>query len=379
MGSARQSEGVASGATVIATRAQGMLRVSLSGDWILTATLPRLDTLDRELSSYGRTPDVTWDLEQVGRIDDTGASLLLQAWGGQIPVSVHMKPEHAARFSALAEVPARTRARRRPGDPLVRLGEGGLALVRHGHALTVLLGQLLLDVLQLVRHPSRTPWREFFANVHRTGGQAMHITALIGFLVGVVLSYLSALLLQQYGADLYIINVVGIGTVRELGPLLAAVLVAGRSGSSMTAQLGVMRVTQELDALSVMGISHTMRLVLPKVAALSVTLPLIVLWTDAIGIIGGALSAQQQLGISVSQFMLGLPTAVPIENLWLGLGKAVVFGALIALVACHFGLRSQPNTESLGANTTASVVTSITLVIVVDAVTAVIFKDVGFT
>ena len=123
--------------------------------------------------------------------------------------------------------------------------------------IVLLAGQLVLDAVHLARRPLAIPWREILANIHRTGGQALPITALVGFLVGVVLSYLSARQLQAYGANIFIINILGIGIVRELGPMLAAILIAGRSGSSMTAQLGVMRLTQELDALAVMGISHT--------------------------------------------------------------------------------------------------------------------------
>jgi phospholipid/cholesterol/gamma-HCH transport system permease protein len=365
-------------ATIAAAREQGVLRVALGGEWTLARLLPRFQQLDAQLAAHGRARDAAWDLQKVDALDDSAAALLLRAWGGALPRAVQMRPEHAAHFEALQRVSMRTPERRRASDVLVRLGEAAAALVSHAAGLTTLLGHLLFDALSLVRRPGAIPWREVSANIHRTGGQALLITGLIGFLVGVVLSYLSALLLRQYGADMYIINVVGIGMVRELGPLLAAVLVAGRSGSSMTAQLGVMRVTQELDALSVMGISHTLRLVLPKVIALSITLPLVVAWTDAVGISAGALIAQQQLGISAVQFLVGLPASVPEINLWIGLGKAVVFGSLVALVACHFGLRIKPNTESLGENTTASVVTSITLVIVVDSVVAIIFKDVGF-
>ncbi len=366
-------------ATLAASRDDRGLRIALSGDWTLTRLLPRFAQLERELNTHGLAPQAVWDLQAVERLDDAAASLLLRAWGWRLPEAVSMKPEHAARFAALAQTPAvTTGAAGTPQDVLVRLGLVVFSVMAHAIGLTALLGQLLLDVLHLVRHPAQIPWREISANVHRTGGEALLITALVGFLVGVVLSYLSALLLRQYGADLYIINVVGIGIIRELGPLLAAILVAGRSGSSMTAQLGVMRVTQELDALSVMGISHTLRLVLPKVIALAITLPLIVAWTDALGLIGGALVAQDQLAIAFGQFVRGLPDAVPVANLWIGWGKAVVFGALIALVACHYGLRIKPNTESLGLNTTASVVTGITLVIVIDAGVAVLFRDVGF-
>ncbi|MGZ9014196.1 MAG: MlaE family ABC transporter permease, partial [Burkholderiales bacterium] len=183
--------------------------------------------------------------------------------------------------------------------------------------------------------------------------------------------------LRSFGADIYIVNLLGIAVIRELGPVLAAILVAGRSGSAMTAQIGVMRVTEELDALAVMGIAHTIRLVLPKMIALAVAMPLLILWTNAVALSGGMVSAQVQLGIDYRHFITSLPDAVPIANLWLGLGKGIIFGILIALIACHFGLRIKPNTESLGIGTTNSVVTGITVVIIVDAIFAIMFSDIG--
>lgn len=358
----------------------GRARLQLAGRWTLGDIAPRFADLHRELAAHARDPALDWDLRAVESLDDTGALLLLRAWARHRPTAVALKPEHAALLAALEATPSApprlpTRAAL---EPLIALGGAFLSLIRQLVALIELSGRLVLDALRLVRHPGLIPWREISANIHRTGGQALPITALVGFLVGVVLSYLSALQLRAYGADVYIVNVLGIGIIRELGPLLAAILVAGRSGSSMTAQLGVMRVTQELDALSVMGISHTLRLVLPKVLALAITLPLLVLWTDAIALIGGALVANRQIDISLSHFVRGLPEAVPTANLWIGFGKAVLFGALIALVACHHGLRVKPNTESLGTGTTAAVVAAITLVIVVDAIIAVAFSEVGF-
>jgi phospholipid/cholesterol/gamma-HCH transport system permease protein len=183
----------------------------------------------------------------------------------------------------------------------------------------------------------------------------------------------------MFGADVFLVNILGISITRELGPVLAAILVAGRSGSSMTAQLGVMRVTQELDAMSVMGIGYTTRLVLPKLIGLAVALPLLVVWTNAMALLGGMVAARAELGIGYRYFIDSFPGAVPIENLWLGVGKGAVFGVLIALLSCHFGLRIRPNTESLGAGTTSSVVTAITTVILVDAVFAIIFRDVGLS
>jgi phospholipid/cholesterol/gamma-HCH transport system permease protein len=203
------------------------------------------------------------------------------------------------------------------------------------------------------------------------------ITALVGFLIGVVLAYLTSQQLKQFGADAYIVNILGIALIRELGPMLAAILIAGRSGSAITAQIGVMRVTEELDAMRVMGISHSFRLVMPRAMALAVAMPLISVWTTLCALAGGMLAADVSLGITPTFFMTALPEAVSLSTLILASAKSVVFGVLIALIACHFGLRVQPNTQSLGEGTTASVVASITAVILVDALFAVLFKDVG--
>jgi len=238
-------------------------------------------------------------------------------------------------------------------------------------------GQMLLDLWHLFRHPSEMPWKEVAANIYKAGALALPVTGLVGFLIGVTISYLSALQLRSVGADLFIVNILGISIIRELGPVLVAVLVAGRSGSAMTAQIGVMRVTEEIDALSAMGVSRSIRVILPKLLALTAVMPLLVLWASAIALIGGMLSAMLQLDISLAYFVDNLQRAVPVANLVIGLAKGLVFGFIIAWVACHFGLRVKPNTESLSANTTTSVVTSITLVILVDAVFAVTTRGMG--
>jgi phospholipid/cholesterol/gamma-HCH transport system permease protein len=248
----------------------------------------------------------------------------------------------------------------------------------HLSGFVALIGQLVLDLGKFLLAPQRGPWKEISANIYHIGYQALGITALVGFLIGVVLSYLSAQQLHTFGGDIYLVNILGMSVIRELGPLLAAILVAGRSGSSITAQLGVMRVTEELDAMLVMGLPHGFRLVMPKVLALAIAMPLLVIWTDAMALIGGMAAAKVELGLSARYFLHGLPDAVPLANYWIGLGKGVVFGSLIALVACHFGMRIKPNTESLGQGTTASVVTAITVVILADAVFAIVFSGVGF-
>jgi phospholipid/cholesterol/gamma-HCH transport system permease protein len=355
--------------------AQGRPWVRVTGIWRLPELAPILGTLQTQLAAAG---GAGWDLTQVSRLDQAGAAVLWRAWGARLPEPLALRPEHEGLFAQLREVQgAPATFRRRSASPLMRLGFRVLAFADHLGDFTRLTGRVVLDLFRLPREPARIPWKEISANVYRTGAQALGITALVGFLVGVVLSYLSAQQLRLFGAEVFIVNLLGIAVIRELGPVLAAILIAGRSGSAITAQIGVMRVTQELDAMTVMGIPHTLRIVLPKTVALAIAMPLLVLWTNAIALVGGMLSAQVQLGLDYRYFLSALPAAVPIANLWLGLGKAVVFGILIALIACHYGLRIKPNTESLGSGTTNSVVTSITMVILVDAVFAVMFSHVG--
>ncbi|MDN3922963.1 ABC transporter permease [Roseateles violae] len=357
--------------------ADGGLVARLAGEWTLLPLRERFEELGERVAGLVRAGTQDWDLRGLSRLDNAGALLLWQAWGRQQPTRLAWLPEHESLFAQLS-VPGLPRVRRRRmPEGLARLGPQLLALLDHLLDATRLLGQLALDGLQLARQPSLIAWRDISAHVYRTGAQALGITALVGFLVGVTLSYLTSRQLQNFGADIFVVNILGISVWRELGPLLAAILVAGRSGSAMTAQLGVMRVTQELDALSVMGISHTIRLVIPKLLALAVSLPLIVVWTSCMILLGGMVAAQATLGLEYVQFLQGLPAAVPAANLWLGLSKAVVFGLLIAFVACHFGLRIRPNSISLGAGTTDAVVSSITIVIIVDAIFAVAFSSVG--
>lgn len=331
------------------------------------------------LAEHARTPNLGWDLSGIEAMDHVGAMMFRRACGGKRPERLTLNPDHAAFFDNLDKaeaLPAR-QAGHGLATPFIVLGERVFLFADHLTGFVRLLGQIMLDLGRFARAPLQGPWREVSANVYRSGAQALGITALVGFLIGVVLSYLSARQLKQFGADVFIVDLLGVAVIRELGPVLAAILVAGRSGSAMTASLGVMRVTEELDALTVMGIPHGFRLIMPKVVALAIALPLLILWTDAVSLLGGMIAAKVQMDLSISYFFGALPAAVKIENLWIGLGKGVVFGALIALVACHFGLRIEPNTESLGQGTTSSVVAAITVVIIADAIFAIAFSNVG--
>lgn len=360
---------------------EGHASIVLTGNYTLAALRPVLKPLTDGLGKQAKNQNLYWDLTNIGQMDTAGTALLWRIWQAKRPQHLQLRPEHEKMFARLEHLPAvKTEAKHRDLLwPLTTLGRLVLLLWQHAVGLVMLIGRLLLDTFYLSRNPVYIPWREISANLYRTGAQALGITALVGFLIGIVLSYLSSKQLQLFGADIFIINILGISIIRELGPMLASILVAGRSGSSMTAQLGVMRVTQELDALTVMGISHSQRLILPKVLGLGIAMPLLVMWTSAIALLGGMVAAEWQLGLNHQYFLTTLPDVVPIANLWLGLGKGIVCGMVIALIACHFGLRIKPNTESLGEGTTSSVVTAITMVIIIDAIFAVLFSDVGLT
>ncbi|WP_188381284.1 MlaE family ABC transporter permease [Oxalicibacterium faecigallinarum] len=353
-----------------------------SGSWHVRAlTEPQtMARINLALKTAGSSKTQHWDLSQIEALDYIGAQLLWNAWGKQRPTDLKLAPQHEDFFERLEETGTldMRKAQKKHWYSLDAILQRKLNLVDHLLGFVTLIGQLTIDFGRFLRQPQRGPWKEISANIFHTGYQALGITALVGFLIGVVLSYLSAQQLHQFGGDIYLVNILGMAVIRELGPLLAAILVAGRSGSSITAQLGVMRVTEELDAMLVMGMPHGFRLILPKVIALAISMPLLVVWTDAMALIGGMVAANLELGMSYKYFLRELPDAVPLANYWIGLGKGVVFGGLIALVACHFGLRIKANTESLGQGTTISVVTAITIVILADAVFAIIFTGVGF-
>lgn len=360
--------------------------VTLSGQWTALAlardraragATSRLTALARA-TPVGRAP-AQWDLSAVERMDHVGGQALWRVWGRKLPERITLTDTQRDIFSRISLL----ETQRESPEPVERidfvtaLGRSVLGFADHAYGGLAMFGRFVLDALTVLRRPARAPWLEISANVYSAGAKALPITALVAFLIGIVLSYLSAEQLRLFGANQFIVNILGLAVIRELGPVLSAILVAGRSGSAITAQIGVMRVTEELDAMLVMGIPHGLRLVLPRVIALSVAMPLLVVWTNIVALIGGALSAQLVLGIDVLYFVRALPSVVPIANLWIGLGKGVVFGMLIALTACHFGFRIKPNSQSLGTGTTSSVVSSITVVILADAVFAIIFQNVG--
>ena len=354
----------------------------LHGRWGATdiGARRRWRSLSTELAAAPPQAQLGWDLSGLDWLDHVGAQLLWNHWGRAWPQRVVLD---TTQRSLLERVASLTTQAPPPepwtlGKQIDALGVLVLHAVDHLQRMVILIGQLLLDCLRVLRAPHRAPWRDISGHLYRMGATALPITALVGFLIGVVLAYLMSLQLRQFGAEAFNVNILGISLIRELGPMLAAILVAGRSGSAITAQIGVMRVTEELDAMRVMGIPQGFRLVMPRAVALAIAMPLLSVWTTLAALTGGMLAADAAMNVSPAYFLQALPNAVSTGNLTLALSKSVVFGTLIALVGCHWGLRVKPNTQSLGEGTTASVVSSITVVIIVDALFAVAFKNVGF-
>jgi phospholipid/cholesterol/gamma-HCH transport system permease protein len=353
-------------------------RVTLHGRWDIRAIHDRPYELLRCLRA-AVTNATRWDLTQVRDIDAAGASLMWHAWNRQRPRQLSVRTEDVWVFDNLAQLASATQDAVPGGRPgiVARLGRTAADILGTSGDLLGLLGAAAVDCVVLLHCLTDIPRREITATIFRTGAQALAISGLVGFLIGIVLCYLSGQQLRDIGAESYIVNLTGFAVFRELGPILAAILNAGRSGSAMTAQIGVMRVTGELDALSVLGISHVRRLVVPKLIGQVVALPLVVAWTDLTAIVGAMAGARLQMGIAPGDFLRSIIQVVPLSNLLFGVGKGALFGVTVALISCHFGFRIKPDSESLAAGTTRAVVTGLTAVLIIDAVLAVAFSHLG--
>ncbi|MGC8807639.1 MAG: MlaE family ABC transporter permease [Thiomonas sp.] len=254
------------------------------------------------------------------------------------------------------------------------IGRATLTALDELRALLAFVGELAWRGAPLLLRPWRLRWREVVHEIDAAGLRALGIIGLLSFLIGMVMAYQAGATLATYGANILIVNLVSIITLRELGPLLTAILVAGRTGSSYTAQIGTMQITEEVDALRALGMSPFDMLVLPKVVALVVTLPLLALFADVMGLAGGGVVAALGYGVPISEYAARIPQVVGLKTLVLGLVKAPVFAVVIALVGCMQGLRVEGSAAAVGRATTVSVVQAIFLVIVIDASFSVLYN-----
>ncbi|VAW81915.1 ABC transporter, permease protein (cluster 9, phospholipid), partial [hydrothermal vent metagenome] len=250
---------------------------------------------------------------------------------------------------------------------LEELGCKSLESARNSLGLLAFIGEMMSDWLGQLIQPGRIRWREIFHELGEAGYKAIGIVGLLSFLLGVVIAYQGGVQLRQYAASLFVADLVGLSMVRELAPLITAIIVAGRSGSAYTAQIGTMKITEEVDALRSMGVPPMDLLVLPKVLALIIALPLLTVYADIMGVLGGMVMASVQLDVGFSTYIDRLSTAVSVQSYLVGVGKAPVFAAVIATLGCYQGFQVAGSAESVGRRTTLSVVHSIIAVIVIDA------------
>jgi len=350
----------------------------LSGELIL----PRLKSLPQRLDGVPGGGPLTVDLSDVERMDTVGAWLvhrLVRDKGAEVTGA----SEEAARLLMLvtdADRPVKIRPDARPGYIRV-LSDLGRGVIEAGHILLGFLaffGQTVVAIGSLARHPRRLRWNAIAHQFEVVGVNALPIVGLMSFLIGIVIAQQGAVQLRQFGAEVFAINLIGRITTRELGVLMTAIMVAGRSGSAFAAQLGSMKLAEEVDAMRTIGVSPFDALIVPRVMAAIILMPLLGFYSSVVAIIGGGLYSWVDLGIPPATFIIRLREVVPITDLWVGLLKGPVFGVIVAITGCFHGMQVKGNAEEVGLRTTAAVVQAIFLVIVLDAAFAVFFAAIGW-
>lgn len=289
-------------------------------------------------------------------------------------------PERVARQLALAlSVPERKGARRgeRRASFLETVGRSSLSLRDNLVGWFSFLGELVVATGQFVRGRARVPVRDIWVTMDECGPGALPIVTLISSLVGVILAFIGAQQLRQFGAQIYVANLVSVAMLREMGAVMAGVIMAGRTGAAFAAQLGTMQVNEEIDALKTLGISPMQYLVVPRVVALIVMMPLLCLYADTLGILGGAVVSALTMDISFAQFFNQAATAVHLSDVWLGVSKSCVFGVLIAIAGCLSGMRCGRSASAVGIAVTSAVVSGIVAIVLSDAAFAVLTEVLG--
>src|SRR6266851_2217299 len=374
---------MASPATIVAAQESGALILRAQGDWLVGTAAE----LDRRLHALDLPSDerVTLDLAEVERLDTTGAWLLLRtehalADRGNSVALANVQPSFAPLIDQIrarggaAPLPHPIPSHHTLVGFVARIGEVTIEILRRGYSILGFAGLVSITIATLFRRPGRLRMIATLVQMEKTGLDAIPIVGLLSFLIGVVMAYQGADQLRRFGAEIYTVNLLGIAILRELGVLLTAIIIAGRSGSAFTAQIGTMQVNQEIDALRTLGLEPVEVLVLPRVFGLALTLPLLVFYADAMGLLGGALMSWSTLGISLPRFLEQLRGAITEWTLWVGVIKAPFFALIIAMIGCYEGFNVTGSAESVGRLTTQSVVESIFVVIVADAAFSILFS-----
>ncbi|MFA7095097.1 MAG: MlaE family lipid ABC transporter permease subunit [Gammaproteobacteria bacterium] len=356
--------------------------IRCSGAW----TLRGAAALEAQLAqqSWPSAPELRLDASGIHVMDTAGAWLLhrtiasMRNGGRRVQVE-GLHPDHR---TLLDTIGALARAQQEVVEPqpdglLTGIGKEAVTKARFALRFLSFIGESARAMLRWVMQPRRVRWRAFLHELQLAGFNALPITGLLAFLMGIVIAYQGADQLRRFGADIFIADLVGLSMLRELAPILTAIIVAGRSGSAYTAQIGTMKVTEEIDALRTIGVPPLDLLVLPKMLALTVALPLLTVFADIVGVLGGMVMASLQLGVSSNDFLERLRNAIDLSSFMVGVGKAPVFAAIVSLVGCYQGFQVTGSADSVGRRTTVSVVQGIFLVIVVDALFSVAFSWLG--
>ncbi len=364
------------------------LSIEIGGHWIFdhVTMLDRHRTDLRAVSDQVQPASARIGFDPTLKLDTTGAwfisrleqDLIEQGW--QV-AAADVDPRHQALFSEVRQAKTTPPVEREPQNGFLRLiallGQNTIESCVKGSRLLSFFGQTVSTLLKATLHPSRLRLTPLTHHLEQTCLNALPIVGLIAFLIGVVMAYQGADQLKRFGAEIFTVDLVGVSVLREIGILLTAIVVAGRSGSAFTAEIGAMVVNQEIDALRTLGLDPIEILVIPRMLALMIALPLLAFFADILGLTGGGLMAWVVLDISPAQFLTQLEEAIGPATFWVGIAKAPVFAFLIAMVGCYEGLLVSGGADSVGRHTTKSVVTGIFLVIVFDALFSILFSYLG--
>lgn len=355
------------------------LVATLAGDWRLEEKTPHFDALMASAIVEVAAPTrnvrgISFDSSALGEWDSSLLVFLRQAQIYSAAQSTTfntegLPPQIAQLLELASAVPERVIAPEAPKPSRVaQIGLGGLAAWDTSVSSLTFLGEVAQGMFRLATRKTQMQWRSFWVVVQSNSSGALPIVTLIALLVGVIIAFLGAVVLQRFGAGYYVSYLVGYGMLREMGALMTGIILAGRTGAGFAAEIGSMKITEELDAYATLGIPAVDYLVLPRVLGLFVMMPLLVLYADAVGILGGLFVAVTLIDLTPTQFFSGMLSAVELSDAALGLVKGGVYGALIGFAGCFHGLRTGNDASAVGRSATSAVVTGITLIIVANAI-----------
>ena len=362
----------------IETAGDGTQTIAFAGPLVVSS----VGTIDARLRALGAEVAKV-DLAGVSDIDTVGAWLVWRV-AHETDAAITGASEKASRL--ISAVEDKNPDSDEAGEDELTTSEevlGGVGgyVMSYAHGVIELLGftgALVVAGAKVIRRPGTMRWTSLFRQIDLGGVGALPIVGLMSFLIGIVIAQQGAVQLQQFGAEIYTVNLTGRLSMRELGPLMTAIMFAGRSGSSFAAQIGTMKLTEEVDAMRTIGVSPVQALILPRILAAVIIMPLLGFYASLMAIVGGAFVSMFSLEIPFFTFLTRIREVVPMHDLWVGLFKGPVFGLIVALAGCYQGMRVRGNSEEVGLKTTIAVVQAIFAVIVLDAFFAVFFTEIGW-